>query len=125
MLSAINIRLYSNLVLFIIILVSGIFLNHTGKPYNSILFTIHKFSTLGLIIYLSIIIVKYLKSTSPAFLFIISMLLAVLFILILFFSGAMLSLGKMGPAMFILHCIAAGGGSLTLIYIFYILFYKN
>jgi len=80
-------------VLLLLTLVFGVWLSLAGKPYNGILFNIHKLVALGLVIVAGIQIYQALKSSDAQFLLIAIMVLAVLCVIALFASGALLSIG--------------------------------
>ena len=83
--------------LFLCIFVFGFWLSLSGKPYNQVIFTIHKLVALGAIIYLARIIYKFhqLASFNPVHIFII--VLTALCILGAFVTGALLSMDNTVP----------------------------
>ena len=82
-------------LLFLFTLISGVWLTHSGKPYNGVAFNIHKLIALAAVIVIGISINNLYKAMDPkAFgvLFIIA--IAGLLFLALFITGALLSIGK-------------------------------
>jgi len=94
-------------ILFLLTLAFGVWLSLSGKPYNGILFNIHKLIALGAVVVTVIQLYQLLKGTqiqvSPIILFIV----AGLCVVALFFSGAMMSAGKLDyQVMLTIHRIA-------------------
>lgn len=87
----------------------GVWLSHLGKPYNGLLFNVHKLIALGFVIVMVVQLVRMLKQTAALPLSYGLFGLAALCVVTLFASGALLSLGKLDQAlMHTLHKIAAG-----------------
>jgi len=94
-------------LLFLLTIISGIWLHKMGKPLNTFIFTIHKLLALAAVIFTAILIYNLLKNVEINA--IISILIAVAFlsVLILFISGALLSIGKFPyNKMLLVHNIA-------------------
>lgn len=72
----------------------GFWLGKIGKPYNGILFNIHKLIALGTVIFMSIQFYKILKVIEPHTLLVISIIAVSICVLTLFTSGALLSIGN-------------------------------
>lgn len=81
-------------VLFLLTIVTGLFISKAGKPYNNTIFSIHKLISLAAILTSAIIIFNLLKITEIKILIIILVILVVLSVLALFITGALLSIGK-------------------------------
>ena len=81
-------------IVFLLTLVFGFWLSRSGKPYNGILFNIHKLIALGTVILTSVQVYKSFKILEPQSLLIISLISAVICVLVLFASGAFLSIGN-------------------------------
>ncbi len=83
--------------LFLCIFVFGFWLSRSGKPYNVVIFTIHKLVALGAVIYLATTVYKIhqLIPFNPAQIFFIA--LTAVCLLALFVTGALLSLDKVMP----------------------------
>lgn len=94
------------IVLFLLTLAFGFWLGYIGRPYNGILFNIHKLIALGTVILAGIQIFK----TAGGFdlpLTIIALVVAGLCIVALFASGAFLSIGNLDyQAMKTIHNLA-------------------
>ena len=73
----------------------GFWLGKIGKPYNGILFNVHKLFALGTVILASVMVYKSLKVLEPQSLLIISIAMAVICVVALFASGAFLSIGNL------------------------------
>lgn len=85
----------------------GFWLSHLGKPYNGILFNIHKLVALGAVIVAISQLFKMFTVANPISLVIAFLILAAIFTLVLFASGALMSAGKMGyTLMLIIHRVA-------------------
>jgi hypothetical protein len=93
--------------LFLCICVFGFWLSISGKPYNQVIFTIHKLVALGAVIYLAATVYRVHRAAplKPAYMMII--LLTVLCVLVAFVTGALLSLDKYMPLFVLrLHQVA-------------------
>src|SRR4030042_5755971 len=81
-------------LLFIFTIVTGIWLSNSGKPLNTLIFNIHKLITLASVIFLTIVIRNLLKNVEINHVILALIIVTGLFVLTLFISGALLSLGK-------------------------------
>jgi hypothetical protein len=86
-------------IVFLLTLVFGIWLSLLGKPYNGILFNIHKLVALGTVIVMVNQLSKMLKSADSLALVIALLVLAGLCVVALFASGALLSMDKLDYAL--------------------------
>lgn len=82
-------------IVFILTLLFGFWLSRRGKPYNGILFNIHKLIALGTVILLSMKIYDTFRNMEVQILLIILLIVAGLCMVALFASGAFLSIGNM------------------------------
>ncbi len=100
-------RILITAVLFIIIFVFGYVLTHLGKPYNTIILTIHKLVALGAVVYLGIIAYQLHKSAPFTAIQIALLVLTGVFLIGLFVTGALLSVDKSMPTFVkLIHHIA-------------------
>jgi len=81
-------------LLFLFTLVFGIWLSNAGKPYNSVLFNIHKLIALGAVIFIAVTVHQLRTSVGIQTLTIGAIAITGLLFLALFVSGALLSIGK-------------------------------
>ena len=94
-------------IIFLLTLAFGLLLSHAGKPYNGILFNIHKLIALGTVVLTVLRVTDFLKGAQTAILVIVLLCMAGICILALFISGALMSLGKRGYNFFLgIHKIA-------------------
>jgi hypothetical protein len=111
--------------LFLLIIISGIWLAKTGKPYQPALFNVHKLISLAAIALTGVVLYNILKTTQGSSVVFILLMIAVLFLLALIVTGGMLNLEK--PYYHILrtiHRIVSPLSILILIGIFWILLKK-
>lgn len=101
------------------ILVLGLMLSKTGKPYNSILTAGHKLVSLALVIYLAIFLWGVVKGVDLSAVFYILSLVLLISIIALFASGAMLTLDKHAILMQWTHRFATVGFIVSLAIVFY------
>jgi hypothetical protein len=93
-------------ILFVLTLAFGFWLSQQGKPYNGILFNIHKLTALGAVVIAVIQVVQTLKNLNPLSLSAL-FLLAAICIVALFVSGALMSAGKLDYALMLsIHRVA-------------------
>jgi hypothetical protein len=95
-------------VLFLIALVSGIFLSRGGRPLNAAIFGLHKIVALVTVVLLVVVSVQLYKSGgTQAALELGAMILTSVFLLALFVSGALLSFERSLPALAVaIHKVA-------------------
>jgi hypothetical protein len=80
-------------LLFVLTLVSGVWLSHSGKPYNGAIFTIHKLIALATVIIIGVNVYHLYRAVDARTLVALSVIVVSgLLFLALFISGALLSL---------------------------------
>ena len=82
-------------ILFVFTLAFGFWMSQMGKPYNGILFNIHKLAALAAVVLVVMQLSKMLKSIDSLALIIVLLAAAALCAVALFASGALMSLGKL------------------------------
>ena len=87
-------KIISSGLLFFFTIVTGIWLSNSGKPLNSLILNIHKLIALGSVIFIVIVIRNLLKNAGSSQVLLSLIIMTGLFVLALFVSGALLSLGK-------------------------------
>jgi hypothetical protein len=95
-------------VLLILLVVAGIYIHLTGKPYNTFVFTVHKLFTVAMIIILVITVKNYLGATDVSSLHYLLVGGAGLALTGLLISGGMMSLDKLQETMLVIHRICTG-----------------
>jgi hypothetical protein len=83
-------------VIFLFTLVTGLWLSHTGRPFNGLLFNAHKLIALAAAITAGVQFARLLKLSTPA-IAIVLLGAAAVCTLGMFVSGALLSLAKPAP----------------------------
>jgi hypothetical protein len=82
-------------ILLIITILAGIWLSRSGKPYNGVLFNVHKLIALGMVILTVIQLYKKLTVTGSTGVIWALMIFAGICVVVLFTTGALLSVGKL------------------------------
>ena len=82
-------------IAFLLTLAFGVWLSHSGKPYNGILFNIHKLIALGAVVLAAVQLFKVLKDTGIQVVPILLVVVAVVCVVALFATGALMSMEKM------------------------------
>jgi uncharacterized membrane protein YadS len=82
-------------IAFLLTLAFGVWLSHSGKPYNGILFNIHKLIALGAAILTAGQLFRVLKDTGIQVVPILLIVIAVACVVALFATGALMSMEKM------------------------------
>ena len=109
-------------IAFLLTLVFGLWLSLSGKPYNGILFNVHKLIALGAVILTVIQLNGVLKSMDIQGLIIILIIIAGLCVVALFASGAFMSIGNQNDAvMLTIHRIAFAVGFIVMALTIYFL----
>jgi len=95
-------------ILFLLTLVFGFWLSRVGKPYNNVLFNIHKLIALGAVVLTGIQTIKQLRGMEASSLVSVLLIVAALCIITLFASGALMSAGKLDYTLMLsIHRIAS------------------
>ena len=85
-------------ILFLLTLVSGLWLSNAGKPLNNIIFTIHKLVALGVVVTTIIQLYNLIKITDIQSLILALIVVTGLCVVGLFATGALMSAEKMNYA---------------------------
>ncbi len=86
-------------IVFILTLAFGFWLSRSGRPYNGLLFNIHKLTALAAVIVTVVQFVRIFKGANLPALSIALFALAALCVVALFVSGALMSAGKLDHAL--------------------------
>ena len=87
-------RLLNPTLGFLVTIAFGFWLSRLGKPYNGLLFNVHKLIALAAVILAGLAVYQVLKGTDVATLIVLLLVLAALSVIALFISGALMSAGK-------------------------------
>ncbi len=90
-------RLIISASLFLITLISGVWLSNSGKPLNGIIFTGHKLIALATVILIGVTVNYLRQGVDIRTIELTAIILAGLSFLALFVSGAVLSIGRAVP----------------------------
>jgi hypothetical protein len=108
--------------LFLLTLVFGFGLSNAGKPYNGILFNIHKLIALGAVIAMVVQFSNMLKNADSLALSIALLVMAAICVVALFASGALMSMGKLDYTLTLtIHRIAPVVMTIALALVVYLL----
>lgn len=119
-------RLILSGILSFLTIVSGIWISCLGRPYNTVLFTIHKLIALAAVIFTVVLIVQLLKNIDIDAVLLLLLIVAVLSIIALFASGALLSIGK-APHILLrtIHAVSSISAVVTPVIALYLLMSKK
>lgn len=87
-------RLATAGVLFLLTLLSGVWLSNSGKPLNTLIFTVHKLIALGALIFTGVTVYQLIRAGGATPLQLGATIVSGLLFVCLFVTGALLSLGK-------------------------------
>jgi len=90
-------RFVSAGLFFLLILPLGLWLSHSGKPYNLALFNLHKLIGFGLFVFLAINVYRVNQATPLNALQLAACLLTALFFVVTIVTGGLVSLPKAMP----------------------------
>ena len=94
-------------LLLLFTLLFGIWLSHSGRPYNTVIFTLHKLVALGAVIFTVVTVQQLRTGVDTTALTSGVIVITSLLFLSLFASGALLSIGKPDHiAILIVHRLA-------------------
>ena len=112
-------------ITLILTLFFGFWLSSIGKPYNGILFNLHKLIALGTVILIGIQVAKLPRTADALTLIIALLVVAAICVVALFVSGALMSAGKLDYALMLtIHRIAPVVLTITLALVAYLLWRK-
>jgi hypothetical protein len=94
----IYLRLAGAALFVLSIFVSGYWLSRSGKPYNGILFNLHKLIALAALVLLVINLLQVNRLAPISPLLVIASAVTILLIIALFVTGALASTGRTWPA---------------------------
>ena len=86
-------------ITFLLTLVFGFWLGKAGKPYNGLLFNIHKLIALGTVVVAAIQVYRLFQVLKPLPWIVLVTVIVALCVVALFASGAFLSIGNMNYTM--------------------------
>ena len=113
-------------IVFLITLAFGVWLSNLSKPYNGILFNVHKLMALGAVIVTTMQIYKILKDMESQSLVIALVIFVALCVVALFATGAFMSLGKLNYEVILaIHRVSPVLAIITMSAIIYLLTGKN
>jgi hypothetical protein len=95
--TTLQLRFVSAGLFFLLILPLGLWLSHSGKPYNLALFNLHKLIGVGLFVFLAINVYRVNRATPLNTLQLTACLLAALFFAATIVTGGLVSLPKAMP----------------------------
>ena len=105
-------------ILYILTLASGKWLSHLGRPYHTMVFTLHKLISVGAVVFTVITVIHLLRQVDRRTAAVLLMVVTALFIVVLLVSGALLSIDKPVHSIFltlhrILPIVTVGTTALT------------
>ena len=104
---------------FVLTVIFGFWLSHLGKPYHQIVFNFHKLIALAAVVMVGLQFSKWFKSGEIQPQLILLVVLIAILTIILFASGALMSLEKLNYDLLrLLHRIAPVGLALLGVWIF-------
>ncbi len=113
-------------IVFLLTLASGFWLSNAGKPYNGVIFNIHKLIALGAVIATVIQLSRVLNPADSLALAIAPLVVAVVCIVALFVSGALMSMGKANYGLLLtVHRLAPPLVAIAMALVIYILGRKS
>ncbi|HEY3310676.1 MAG TPA: hypothetical protein VGK00_03455 [Anaerolineales bacterium] len=102
--SATFVRILTAVLFFLFIFALGFWLSRSGKPYNIIIFTIHKLIAMGAIVYLAVTVHKVSQVSPLDSAQIIAIIITLLCFLTTILTGGLVSLARpMPPIVTSLH----------------------
>ncbi len=96
--NVLQLRFVSAGLFFLLILPSGLWLSHSGKPYGTLLFTAHKLIGFGLFVFLGVNIYRVNQVTPLGAMELTACVIAGLFFLATIVTGGLVSIPKPMPA---------------------------
>ncbi|MCB2197487.1 MAG: hypothetical protein KQH79_16625 [Bacteroidetes bacterium] len=114
-------KLIINSILFIAIIISGVWLAQLGKPYSTMAFNSHKFIALAFMVYTVVLSRGLIKTIEMSSIHWIFFVLSVFFILLILVSGGILSIKEeVLKPMILMHKLSSGLALISVIGWFYV-----
>jgi hypothetical protein len=96
-------RVIISSALLMLLIAAGIFIHRTGKPYNTLVFGIHKIFTITLIVIMVTMVKNYLSEREVGLAHYLIVCAAALTLTGLLISGGMISLDRHRKTMLLMH----------------------
>ena len=100
---ALTSKIISTGVLFLCVFLSGLWLNRSGRPINTIILTIHKLIALGTLIFIGVTVYQINQTAQLSTAAIVATVMTGIFFIATIIAGGLLSLDKPVSAMSIVH----------------------
>ncbi|MFC1960939.1 hypothetical protein ACFLYO_09535 [Chloroflexota bacterium] len=97
MLATAQMRLLGIAVFFIFIFLSGFWLTHSGQPYNTIVFNIHKFAILAAVVFFAVIVYRTHQQAPLTGTQITTIVITFLFLVAASITGGLVTLDREMP----------------------------
>lgn len=121
----ITLKLSGIILLFLGIIITGVVMAKSGRPYSPVLFNVHKFISLAAVVLGGIWVYQLLGNVPHGGLVITLIVLAVVFYVVLFVTGGMLNLDKSyHDILKIAHKVLSPAAIIVTIVLFYLLLKK-
>jgi hypothetical protein len=90
-------------VLFLFVFLSGLWLNRSGRPINTIILTIHKLIALGTLIFIGVTVYQINQTAQLSTAVIVATVMTGIFFIVTIIAGGLLSLDRPVSALSIVH----------------------
>ena len=119
---SITLKISGIAILFILMIVSGIWLAKTGKPYDATLFNMHKFLSLIAVVVTGILAYNlYRAGAFPQVVLLLMFIAAVLFLVLIVSGGLMNTNTAAHQLLQVVHRITSGAAIILSVLVFYML----
>jgi hypothetical protein len=119
---SITIKIAGIILLFLLMIVSGIWLAKTGKPYDATPFNIHKFLSLIAVVLAGIVAYNLYRAGAFPQLVLLLMIVAAVLFLVLIVSGGLMNTNTTAHQLLqVVHRIASGAALIVSFIVFYML----
>lgn len=123
---SLSFKLVLSVIFLVLVIATGIWLTSLGKPINTALFTVHKLLALAFAVFTAVLVIGLIKGAGVNMTLLLLIITAVLSIIALFASGAVLSMNKPAAEIFsIIHRLTPITVTISTFLILYILTRNN
>jgi hypothetical protein len=120
------IKIFGAGLALLFIILSGLWLSRSGKPFPVIVFTLHKLLTLGTLVFLAMMVYKVHQSTPLQSDQLITIVVTVICFIVMIITGGLLSLEKIMPVIILrIHQLFPYLTVVALIFSFYLLIFPH
>lgn len=117
-----DLKFIATIILFLLMILSGMMMTRKGKPYNVFLFNVHKLLSLGALVLIVLTVISYSNEFRLTTTYLLLMILSAGIFIILLITGGLLNAKKETPSILLYtHRISPILLTILMIFMYYIM----